>query len=403
MTEGPRKKILILDTGREWGGGINNLIKLLESPKRGRYDLSALFYDNYTKGPDSDVKRVLESFGVDFIRVDRRRIPLLGKILKELFRALFFWSRSLKRKGVFLVDLYFRILPNSKDIESLLKEGAYDLLYMNNQPSSNLEGLLAAKGTGVTVLQHARKDAPLNPFEVGALNDVVTKVICVSDGIKRSLVSRGVDEKRCTVVYDGIDPEITLARTRDDIRGELGVSEGTVLIGTVSSLIRLKRVDILIEAVAKLKGRGLDVACVIVGSGAEEEVLKGQACFHNLGGTFIFTGFKSDPLPYIEAMDIFALPSSQEGLPGVVLEAMALSKPVVAFDVIGVRELVFDSTTGYLVPDNDRGGFAESLEELVLRSDKRVTFGKEGRREVSNFSLEGYIEGTFRVIDEVLG
>ncbi len=395
------KKILILDTGKEWGGGTNSLIELLKRADRQRYSFDALFYDNYKMGASSDIKTALEGLGVGFSLMPRSRPGIASRAFKGAVRPLLSLAPAVKKKFLFSIEYSARILPASRRIAQRLKTGGYDLLYMNNQPSSNLEGILAAESAGVASIQHSRVAVELNQIEAKAVNRVVKRVICVSKGVAEGLTGSGVDPRLCTVVYNGIDPGVTPRKDKAEIRKTLGISDGTKIIGTAGSLIKRKRVDLFIEAFSRLKGR--DVVGLIVGAGPEEGGLKALAAKRGIADRVIFTGFTPDAISYINAMDVFVLPSGKEGLPRVILEAMLMGRPVVAFDVVGPSELVDDKKTGFLLKDSGRVHIAEAVDALLSDTDMMDRMGRAGRqRVVEGFSIDKYIKGVHRVFEEVL-
>ena len=103
------KNILILDTGKEWGGGTNSLLELLRRIDRTNYKFTVLFYHNYSKPGESDIKTEIEKLGIDFSVLDRDSQPLTVKILKETARVLLFFSRKLRKLFIFQLDYLFRI------------------------------------------------------------------------------------------------------------------------------------------------------------------------------------------------------------------------------------------------------------------------------------------------------
>jgi len=412
----PAKQILILDTGKEWGGGTNSLIELLkrlvpEGSNRGidktKYHFTALFYNNYKKGDESDIKSEIEKLGIDFLVLEHKKQPAIAKILKEVFRALFFFSRRLKKYMVFIIDYQFRIKNNAKKIAHTLKDLKIDLLYMNNQPSSNLEGIIASKITGIPALQHSRIETCLNPFEVKAVNQWLRRMICVSEDVRESFVEQGINASICDVVYNGIDQNTMPMITASEIRKKWGVGEDDILIGTVGSLMRRKRIEDLISAMAELhrrvKGQGPRVKVIIVGEGPEMDNLQREVVEKGLQGDVIFTGFQNDAISYINAMDIFVLPSEKEGLPRVILEAMLMAKPVVACDTTGSSELVVDGQTGFLVPVKKPEIMADAILKLIASADLRKKFGQNGKTMVlERFSIGSYISGVSKIFEEVL-
>jgi|SRR3990172_4459542 len=393
------KKILILDTGKEWGGGTNSLLEFLKRADRRRFSFTALFCDDLKKGQDSCVSKELRKIGIETMFLPRRKKGLCLRIAKEAGRALLFASAELKRRFIFRMDLIARIRPDAQWIASVIRDGGFDLLYMNNLPSTNLEGILAAKEAGIECVQHSRRALMISGYEARAVNESVAKVICVSKGVMDCHLKSGVKPEKCVVVYNGIDASSSPAIPPEEVRRRLGVDEGTLVIGTVCSLVKRKRVSMLLEAAAALKDRA-DIRIVVVGEGPEAEPLRRKAEEFGISGQVVFTGFSSDALSYINAFDIFVLPSGNEGLPRVILEAMLMGKPVAAFDIVGPDELVEDNRTGFLAPDGNLGALTEKISVLVGSPELRLEFGARARERVmKNFSIESYVKG----VEDALG
>ena len=363
-----------------------------------------LFYNNYKKGTDSDIRTEAEKLGVRFLLLAQEKQPVIVKIAKELSRLTFFFSRRLKRYFVFLIDYHFRIKQNAEKTSELLKNLRIDLLYMNNQPSSNLEGIIASKITGIPALQHSRIETALNSFEIKAVNLWLKKMICVSEGVKNSFIRQGVDKSKCVVVYNGIDIETVPKASRLDIRKTWGISDKDILIGTVGSLIKRKRIMDLIEATAIVAKRSEHpIKCMIIGKGPEKENLMTKVKERNLDSRIIFTDFQSDAISYINALDIFVMPSEKEGLPRVILEAMLMGKPVIASDITGPSELVVDGETGFLVPVGKTEAIAGAILRLIENPASREQMGEKAKeRIIKNFPIEKYINDVKTVFAEVL-
>ena len=397
--------ILVLDTGREWGGGTNSLLELLKRIDRNRYKFSVLFYNNYKKGTDSDIKTEIEKLGINFLLLRQRRQPLIAKMLKEPSRLVFFFSKKLRKHSVFSVDYHFRIKPNAERISGILKDFKIDLLYMNNQPSSNLECIIASEMTGIPALQHSRIQTTLNPFEVKAAIRSLYKIICVSEGVKNGLVNQGISPSKCIVIYNGIDPDIKPSLSRDEVMKKWGVSDNDILIGTAGSFIKRKRFEDLIKAISTASNKTRHrIKCIIVGEGPERNNLIEDAKRERLDGKVIFTGFQPDAISLINAMDIFVLPSEKEGFPRVILEAMLMGKPVIASNVTGSSELVVNGETGFLVTAGEPKMLADAILKLIEMPELRKQMGEKAReRVIRNFSVDRYVSAVENVFAEVSG
>jgi len=398
-------KILLLDTGREWGGGTNSLLELLKRVDRNRFDITVLYYEDVRKGDGPSIGTVVGSLGFPFLLKGRRAIPWWAKATKEAARIAAAWSPSLRARAVFAVDYCWRIRPDAEAIARILREGRFNLLYMNNQPSTNLEGILAAAACGIPSLQHTRSFGSLTPAESRIVNRHLGRMICVSEGLRKAYAAQGVDPGRMTIVNNGIDPSASPGRPGSEVRAEMGIAPEAVVIGTVGSLMRRKHVDLLIQALARTAGKaGGEITGLIVGEGPERSTLEAEARRLGMGGSCVFAGFQEEPLPFLDAMDIVALTSESEGLPRVLLEAMLLSKPVVATRVTGCEELVVDGETGLLVPFGDKGKLDDALGRLAADAAERDRMGRKGRERVlSEYTVEKYVRGVEDVFQEVIG
>jgi len=399
------KRILVLDTGREWGGGTNSLLELLKRVDRNRFDITVLYYEDARMGKGPSIGTVVGSLGFPFLLKGRRAIPWWAKAAKEAARIAAGWSPSLRSRAVFAVDFRWRIRPDADTIARILREGRFDLLYMNNQPSTNLEGILAAAACGVPSLQHARSFSSLTPAEVAIVNRHLGRMICVSEGLRRAYAAQGVDPGRMTIVNNGIDPSARPCRPGSEVRAEMGIAQEAVVIGTVGSLMRRKHVDLLIRALARAAGKaGGGITGLIVGAGPERVTLEAEVRRLGMGGSCVFAGFQEEPLSFLDAMDIVALTSESEGLPRVLLEAMLLSKPVVATRVTGCEDLVVDGETGLLVPFGDDAKLADALGRLAADAGERARMGRNGRaRILSDFTVDRYVRGVESVLAEMAG
>lgn len=401
------QRVLVLDTGHEWGGGTNSLLELLRRIDRSRFSVTACFYHDYGHGQGSSVSKELAALGISFIRLPDHNQPRWAKLAKELARGLLGWHRGLRARAVFAIELAWRIRPRAAMIAALLREQRFDLLYLNNQPSSNLEGYIGGEAAGVPVVQHCRIDATLNAIEIATTNRVARAVICVSHGVADSLCRQGITTAKLVVVHNAIDG----AQALPEAEPLTGVPPGAVVVGTVGQLVKRKSVDDLLRAVQKVDAGGTaesrtaanmdtSIHVLIVGTGPEAQALRGLAASLGIADRVHFAGFRPQPLPWLAAMDIFVLASSKEGLPRVILEAMLLGKPVVAARAIGSTELVNDGATGLLYDHGDVAALAARLEELATDPALRQRLGAGGRRRVlAEFSIEGYVAGVEAVLD----
>jgi glycosyltransferase involved in cell wall biosynthesis len=230
------------------------------------------------------------------------------------------------------------------------------------------------------------------------------RVICVSDDLLDACLAAGVPAKNCVLLENGIDTaEYTRRRTAADAKSALGLPAEGFVVGAVGRLSGEKGFDVLIRSIHMLAARGLDVRLVIVGEGGERANLEGLIRELDLNDRVRLAGWQADVRPYFEAMDVFALSSHREGLPNVLLEAMALEVPIVSTRVNGVPRLVQDGRNGFLVNAGDVEGLTTALAGLVKNDCLRDLFRTAGRRTVeTRYSFATRMQRLKRLYDELL-
>lgn len=209
------------------------------------------------------------------------------------------------------------------------------------------------------------------------------KVLCVSADLYSECRRLGVPASRCVLLENGIEEDQFIRRrTPVEARRELNLNPHRLLIGAAGRLSPEKGFDLLIRAVDQLIDEGVEVELAIVGEGVEFEPL--QKLIRDLGrqDRIHLLGFRSDLKQLYEAFDVYALSSYREGLPNVLLEAMAMEVPVVATAVNGVPKLVRHEENGLLVPAGSVESLRDSLRELSREPTLRNRYALAGRRTI---------------------
>jgi glycosyltransferase involved in cell wall biosynthesis len=192
----------------------------------------------------------------------------------------------------------------------------------------------------------------------------------------------GVPDDRLAMIYSGTDDNEPPAIDRVAIRAELGFEAGAPLVLFAGRLAEQKRVDDLLKAVDLLQHVQPDMRTLIVGEGPLRERLEETARAFQLDGRVRFLGHRDDVPRLMAAADVIVLPSSYEGLPNVVLEAMRFRKPVVATSAPGTTEVVVDNETGVLVPVGNVMLLARAIRDLVRDPARASRLGEAGRARV---------------------
>jgi glycosyltransferase involved in cell wall biosynthesis len=230
------------------------------------------------------------------------------------------------------------------------------------------------------------------------------RVLCVSDDLLEACLTAGVPARNCLLLENGIDTvEYSRKQTVAEAKVSLGLPTNGFVIGAVGRLSGEKGFDVLLRSIQVLVSRGLDVQLVIVGEGSERASLEQLSRELNLSERVRFAGWQANVQPHFEAMDVFALSSLREGLPNVLLEAMALGVPIVSTRVNGVPRLVQDGRNGFLVTAADLEGLTTALAGLLKNDSLRELFRNTGRRTVeTRYSFATRMQRLKRLYDELL-
>ena len=228
-------------------------------------------------------------------------------------------------------------------------------------------------------------------------------IVAVSEASKqRMLATQRLPAEKVHVIPNGVRlPQISLAE-RSAARRGLGVEEGVPLVGGVGQLIPRKAFHVLVEALGTLGDRHPQVQCVLVGEGPERPRLEALARSRRV--PLHLPGYLADPYPTLSALDVAVLPSRAEGMPLVVLEAMALGVACVATPAAGTVEIIEADRSGLLVPVDDVQALAGALDRLLGDAALRARLGSAGMERVrAHFGLDAMLAGFDAYLRAVAG
>jgi glycosyltransferase involved in cell wall biosynthesis len=212
---------------------------------------------------------------------------------------------------------------------------------------------------------------------------------------------RLLDPRRTIVVRNGIEYPQPVAEP-GRLRAEIGVDVRKPLVLSIGRFDEPKDQVTLLRAWDHARRTRPDAVLTLIGSGEMEATLREVASSARLGDSVRFLRPRADLAPAYTDADIFALSSRWEGLPYVVLEAMAYGLPVVSTGVDGIPEAVIDGETGLLVPARDPRALGDALALLLAAPHERERMGIAGRaRVLAEFSLDRMVEQLLGVYREV--
>lgn len=272
-----------------------------------------------------------------------------------------------------------------------------DLIHIQSR-NAIPQGLWLARRLRVPVIQTVHDY--LQPRERLKFDQTLTKrVLAVSESVKTDLIGRcGLPDDFVTVIHSGV--ACHQERAERDV-----LSAGRVpVVGTAGPLEAVKGFPFFLGAASRVLSTGREVEFVIAGAGPEEENLRRLARELDIAEHVTFVPNLLDFSEALEAMDIFCLPSLQQGIGTIMLEAMALGRPVIATRVGGVYRVIRDDETGLLVPPSDSAKLAERILELLDDPARARRIGDAARLEVQQeFRVDQMVQKTADVYREILG
>lgn len=279
--------------------------------------------------------------------------------------------------------------------------GPFDIIHGHSSKGGAV-ARMAAVGTGVPAFytlhglimtdpaQPRCKRALYRSLERG-LSLLSARIITVSPETERAAVNLGLGRSRVLMVPNGIGP-MTLT-PRAEARKTLGVADDMTVIGFVGRLVHQKAPEVLVNAFARTVQAVPAARLAIVGSGPLEATLRQLSGRLGLSDRILWLG-QRDAKNVLAAFDVFAMSSRYEGLPYVLLEAMAAGLPVVATTTSGGELLIQPGVNGTLVQPDDPAALAEELASLISAPQRMASYGRASRQRISEFTVEQMVDRT---------
>ena len=272
---------------------------------------------------------------------------------------------------------------------------------------ANIAGRIAARRAGVgVVVSGIRVAEPHRRWRLWAdrlTERLVDRHVCVSQSVAEFAHARArLPAEKLVVIPNGVDCRRYPARRPADLRG-LGIQPDHRVVSCVGRLERQKGLPWLIRSAPAWLGRLPKTELVLVGEGPLRGKLERICRQSGVSDRVHFAGWRGDVAEILAASDLLVLPSAWEGMPNVILEAMASRLPVVATDVAGVRQLLGPAAVDQIVQYGDSDAFAERVIMLMENGRRAAELGGENRsRAEEKFSLAGMVTAYERLWESLL-
>ena len=406
-------KILYISECHIYGGSersIINIINFISENPDDKVVFGYRYFKTYQEGVDRDLSpkviqmplRLLSYFALSFEISKRISNIHIRRLIK-----LPFWI--IKITGVY--DLF-----NYVNLRVFMSKIKPDIIHINNggYPGSSicLNAIFAAKHCGVNrIVFHVNNPAAKqkNLFQRyidSKIGDYTTIFVSGSNQTKQSLqTNRGFDPDKLLQIYNTIEQPI-INNKREEILERHNIGNNTFIITEVAFLSKNKGQIFLLEAILKIKEKQPDIykniIVFLVGDGEDHQYLL-KYCKTNELSNVIFTGYISNYVDYINASDLFILPSiGYEDMPLVVLAAMALRKTIISTCVAGIMEEIENGVSGILIETTELEFLNDHIIKLYSDKNLRELYAENAHKRYNELFLREKICNQFKLLYDKL-
>jgi glycosyltransferase involved in cell wall biosynthesis len=287
-------------------------------------------------------------------------------------------------------------------LRRLMQVEGVDLVHTHSSVDAWLAGF-AAKSLRLPVVRSRHVSIPVKRRRNFVYNALSHRIIASGEAVREVLIEGGVHAGKIVAIPAGVDvTRFHPGISGDAIRRELGL-RGPV-IGTVARFSSSKGHRVLLKAIPEILNQEAAAEFVWVGDGVGREALTQTIAQAGLAAKIRLTGFREDVPALLAAMDVFVLPSiKSDGVPQVVLQALAMGRPVVASAVGGIPEVIQHQHTGVLVPPDDPAALTAAVMQVLHHGAQAAAWAEAGRRLVDGrYTLGRMIDRTAAVYTAVL-
>jgi glycosyltransferase involved in cell wall biosynthesis len=229
-------------------------------------------------------------------------------------------------------------------------------------------------------------------------------LICVSEDLVDECYRLRIPKRKVHLVQNAIDHNIYRRQLGiEDAKAKMGARSNRFLIGSVGRLSPEKCFIELIDVVARLQQSGLNIDLWIAGEGPQRSELEQKISQLGCTQSIKLLGQVADTLTFYQAMDLFALNSMREGLPNVILEAMALEVPIVATAIAGIPSLIQSDKTGALIPPGNQSALENAILSAMNQPERQKVLATSARKLIeAQFTFDARMKKVAAIYDKLL-
>ncbi len=369
-------KVAHIITRFDKGGSAENTFLTIKGMDRSRYEITLI--SGKEDDPSQDRSAQMREMGVEHIPI--RELSRNISLIRD-------WKAMLK-------------------IRRILKNRNFNIVHTHTSKAGFL-GRIAARAVKTPLIIHTPHGHVLFGYfgKIKTLvfkilekwiNQITDNIIALTEREKEDYVfSKLANKDKITVIHSGIElkkyKNLSIEE-KQSLKKTLNIPEETLIVGTAGRLVPVKGPEILMRAAEKVLMKHPDVYFLFAGDGDQRRALGLLANGLGIKKNIVFLGWRADLVEILSLYDIFVLPSLNEGMGRVLVEAMALGKPIVASDIGGIPDLIFHGKNGFLVPPQKSSELAQYIQFLLEDENLRTSMGQKGKILSRNFSIEKMVQ-----------
>lgn len=385
------------------GGSYYSLFYLTEGLDRSRFQPMVVFHREHRLIPK------FRNAGITTCVLERPQPVHFGLLRRGICakHPWICWPIGLVQRAV---NLTKQFLLTSIRYAIFLRKNRINLVHLNNSITRNHDWMMAAKLASIPCITHERGINRLYPVSSRLMARGLDAVICISQAVRQSLDSHGINTRRMRVVYNGLDfQRVQARRNAQEIRAKYGIDDSQPVVGIVGNLKEWKGQETVVRAVSLVREKYPTIVCLLVGDTAQddryyEERIRRVVQDNGMERNIVFTGYQENVADFTNVMDIVIHASElPEPFGRVLLEAMAIKKPLIGARAGAVTEIIDDGVTGSTFTPGNWSELASRIIELLDDGNRAQRLGEAGfRRLVEHFNISRNIETTTSVYLEIL-
>jgi glycosyltransferase involved in cell wall biosynthesis len=391
-TPGHRKRVMYVEGNPDGtiGGSFYSLLFLVKNLDRSRFEPIVVF---------SKANALMPAFQAAGVEVIVR--PLAPPV----------HARSVVlRPFARLANVLLALVVEPLRLAALLRRRSVALLHLNNSIERNHPWIIAAVLARVRCITHERGINQRLSLPARLLVSRLHRVICISSAVRENLLRLGVPGGKLRTIWNGLDPvEMKVCKDRATLLAEFGLQPSTRLVGLVGNIREWKGQAVVVEAMEIVARECPDVACLLIGHHSEGDVaylrsIEARIASAGLQGRVLITGYRANVADYVAALELLIHASIlPEPFGRVLLEGMALRKPLVASRGGAVPEIVDDGSTGLLFEPGNARDLAEKLLRLLASPTESRAMGEAGYERLrTQFGIDVNAARTMAVYEDLL-